>query len=121
MFKHIYIFHIVLLAFFFNAKFCIAVIAKRFWRFSSKENASIISRNPIYFDSELKAEKLRLRTIYETIQNEKQLGIAGVTPRRLLDCFEPVQSDEVKRKQKEIDKLKEQLKKTEEQLTATQM
>ncbi|XP_020282192.1 kinesin-like protein KIF14 isoform X1 [Pseudomyrmex gracilis] len=71
---------------------------------------------------ELKAEKLRLRTICDTY--EKQLGISGITPRRLLDCFEPppAQSDgEIKRKQKEIDKLRGQLKKTEEQLAVTQM
>ncbi|XP_020282202.1 kinesin-like protein KIF14 isoform X2 [Pseudomyrmex gracilis] len=71
---------------------------------------------------ELKAEKLRLRTICDTY--EKQLGISGITPRRLLDCFEPppAQSDgEIKRKQKEIDKLRGQLKKTEEQLAVTQI
>ncbi|RLU15621.1 hypothetical protein DMN91_011374 [Ooceraea biroi] len=67
---------------------------------------------------ELKAEVLRLRGVREGY--EKQLG---VIPRRLLDCIEPMhQSDgEVKRKQKEIDKLKDQLRKTEEQLAATQM
>lgn len=72
----------------------------------------------IYSNSELKAEVLRLRGVREGY--EKQLG---VIPRRLLDCMEPIhQPDmEVKRKQKEIDKLKDQLKKTEEQLAATQM
>ncbi|XP_072754631.1 kinesin-like protein KIF14 isoform X1 [Anoplolepis gracilipes] len=67
---------------------------------------------------ELQAEVQRLRGMREGY--EKQIG---VIPRRLLNCIEPMhQSDgEVKRKQKEIDKLKDQLKKTEEQLAATQM
>ncbi|KAL6267376.1 hypothetical protein P5V15_000451 [Pogonomyrmex californicus] len=67
---------------------------------------------------ELKAEVLRLRGVREGY--EKQLG---VIPRRLLDCIEPIhQPDgEVRKKQKEIDKLKDRLKKTEEQLAATQM
>lgn len=69
-------------------------------------------------NSELQAEVQRLRGMREGY--EKQIG---VIPRRLLNCIEPMhQSDgEVKRKQKEIDKLKDQLKKTEEQLAATQM
>ncbi|EFN88098.1 Kinesin-like protein KIF14 [Harpegnathos saltator] len=67
---------------------------------------------------ELKAEVLRLRGVREGY--EKQLG---VIPRRLLDCIEPIHQsdDEVQRKQREIDKLKNQLKKTEEQLATTQM
>ncbi|XP_072754632.1 uncharacterized protein Neb isoform X2 [Anoplolepis gracilipes] len=67
---------------------------------------------------ELQAEVQRLRGMREGY--EKQIG---VIPRRLLNCIEPMhQSDgEVKRKQKEIDKLKDQLKKTEEQLAATQI
>ncbi|XP_076281129.1 kinesin family member nebbish isoform X2 [Lasioglossum baleicum] len=66
---------------------------------------------------ELKAEVLRLRGVREGY--ERQLGIC---PRRLLDSIEPngKNNDEVKRKQQEIDKLKNQLKKTEEQLTTTQ-
>ncbi|XP_070157027.1 kinesin-like protein KIF14 isoform X1 [Polyergus mexicanus] len=67
---------------------------------------------------ELQAEVQRLRGVREGY--EKQIG---VIPRRLLNCIEPMhQSDgKVKQKQKEIDKLKDQLKKTEEQLAATQM
>ncbi|XP_011154462.1 kinesin-like protein KIF14 isoform X2 [Harpegnathos saltator] len=67
---------------------------------------------------ELKAEVLRLRGVREGY--EKQLG---VIPRRLLDCIEPIHQsdDEVQRKQREIDKLKNQLKKTEEQLATTQI
>ncbi|KZC09567.1 PREDICTED: kinesin-like protein KIF14 [Dufourea novaeangliae] len=67
---------------------------------------------------ELKAEVQRLRGVREGY--EKQLGIQ---PRRLLDSIEPPgkNHDEVKQKQQEIDKLKDQLKKTEEQLATTQM
>ncbi|XP_050463013.1 kinesin-like protein KIF14 isoform X1 [Cataglyphis hispanica] len=67
---------------------------------------------------ELQAEVQRLRGMREGY--EKQIG---VIPRRLVNCIEPMhQSDgKVKQKQKEIDKLKDQLKKTEEQLAATQM
>ncbi|OAD61345.1 Kinesin-like protein KIF14 [Eufriesea mexicana] len=67
---------------------------------------------------ELKAEVLRLRGVREGY--EKQLGIL---PRRLLDSVEPINpsNDDVKQKQEEIDKLKHQLKKTEEQLATTQM
>ncbi|XP_070157028.1 kinesin-like protein KIF14 isoform X2 [Polyergus mexicanus] len=67
---------------------------------------------------ELQAEVQRLRGVREGY--EKQIG---VIPRRLLNCIEPMhQSDgKVKQKQKEIDKLKDQLKKTEEQLAATQI
>ncbi|CAL7943252.1 unnamed protein product [Xylocopa violacea] len=67
---------------------------------------------------ELKAEVLRLRGVREGY--EKQLGIF---PRRLLDSIGQTteSNDEVKRKQQEIDKLKDQLKKTEEQLATTQM
>lgn len=66
----------------------------------------------------MKAEVLRLRGVREGY--EKQLG---VIPRRLLDCIEPIHQsdDEVQQKQREIDKLKNQLKKTEEQLATTQM
>ncbi|XP_033325976.2 kinesin family member nebbish [Megalopta genalis] len=67
---------------------------------------------------ELKAEVQRLRGVREGY--EKQLGIC---PRRLLDSIElnSNNNDEVKQKQQEIDKLKGQLKKTEEQLMTTQM
>ncbi|XP_050463014.1 kinesin-like protein KIF14 isoform X2 [Cataglyphis hispanica] len=67
---------------------------------------------------ELQAEVQRLRGMREGY--EKQIG---VIPRRLVNCIEPMhQSDgKVKQKQKEIDKLKDQLKKTEEQLAATQI
>ncbi|KAL6422349.1 hypothetical protein ACFW04_010595 [Cataglyphis niger] len=67
---------------------------------------------------ELQAEVQRLRGMREGY--EKQIG---VIPRRLINCIEPMhQSDgKVKQKQKEIDKLKDQLKKTEEQLAATQI
>ncbi|KAG7199238.1 hypothetical protein KM043_018107 [Ampulex compressa] len=67
---------------------------------------------------ELKAEVLRLRGVREGY--EKQLG---VFPRRLLDSIEPTPQtkDEIMQKQTEIDKLKDQLRKTEEQLVATQM
>ncbi|XP_043259230.1 kinesin-like protein KIF14 [Colletes gigas] len=66
---------------------------------------------------ELKTEVLRLRGVREGY--ERQLG--GI-PRRLLDSIEPIteNNDEIKQKQREIDKLKNQLKKTEEQLTVTQ-
>ncbi|XP_011882552.1 PREDICTED: kinesin-like protein KIF14 isoform X1 [Vollenhovia emeryi] len=72
---------------------------------------------------ELKAEVLRLRGVRKGY--EKQYG---VIPYQLLDriksyAWSPThQSDkEVVQKQKEIDKLKDQLKKTEEQLAVTQM
>ncbi|KOC70525.1 Kinesin-like protein KIF14 [Habropoda laboriosa] len=67
---------------------------------------------------ELKAEVLRLRCVREGY--EKKLGIS---PRCLLDSIGPVNESNVKIKQKqeEIDKLKDQLKKTEEQLATTQM
>ncbi|XP_053978257.1 kinesin-like protein KIF14 isoform X1 [Hylaeus volcanicus] len=67
---------------------------------------------------ELKAEVSRLRGVREGY--EKQIG--GF-PRRLLDSIEPIteNNDEMKQKQREIDKLKNQLKKTEEQLATTQM
>ncbi|KAF3421228.1 hypothetical protein E2986_06557 [Frieseomelitta varia] len=67
---------------------------------------------------ELKAEVLRLRGVREGY--EKQLGIF---PHRLLDSLEPVNqsNDEIKQKQQEIDKLRHQLKKTEEQLATSQM
>ncbi|XP_076685162.1 kinesin family member nebbish isoform X2 [Andrena cerasifolii] len=67
---------------------------------------------------ELKAEVLRLRGVREGY--ERQLG---VVPRRLLDCIEPIapNTHEIKQKQQEIDKLKDQLKKTEEQLATTQI
>ncbi|XP_017882196.1 kinesin-like protein KIF14 [Ceratina calcarata] len=67
---------------------------------------------------ELKAEVLRLRGVREGY--EKQLGIC---PRRLLDSIGTISqtNDEIKQKQQEIDKLKDQLKRTEEQLAITQM
>lgn len=66
----------------------------------------------------MKAEVLRLRGVREGY--EKQLGIL---PRRLLDSVPPVNkdNDEIKQKQQEIDKLRHQLKKTEEQLAITEM
>lgn len=61
---------------------------------------------------------MRLRGVREGY--EKQLGIL---PRRLLDSVGSVNpsNDDIKQKQEEIDKLKHQLKKTEEQLATTQM
>lgn len=75
-----------------------------------------------YLFSELKAEVLRLRGM--RVGYEKQFGV----PYQLLDRIKsyawtsPSQFDrEVMQKQKEIDKLKDQLKRTEEQLAVTQM
>lgn len=71
----------------------------------------------------MKTEVLRLRKMRKGY--EKQVG---VTPYQLLDRIKsypwtsPSQFDrEVMQKQKEIDKLKDQLKRTEEQLAVTQM
>ncbi|KAG5307830.1 KIF14 protein, partial [Pseudoatta argentina] len=67
---------------------------------------------------ELKAEVLRLRGVREGY--EKQ---CGVVPRQLLHRFDSKDQwgRDIIRQQKEIDKLKDQLKKTEEQLAVTQM
>ncbi|XP_066582752.1 kinesin-like protein KIF14 isoform X2 [Prorops nasuta] len=67
---------------------------------------------------DLKAEVIRLRGVRDGY--ERQLGMH---PRRLVNCMEPVPvqtTEELDEKQKEIDQLKEQLKKTEEQLVHNQ-
>ncbi|KYM98142.1 PREDICTED: kinesin-like protein KIF14 [Cyphomyrmex costatus] len=68
---------------------------------------------------ELKAEVLRLRGVQEGY--EKQ---CGVVPRQLLHRFDSKDKKwgkDIIRQQKEIDKLKDQLKKAEEQLAVTEM
>jgi len=71
-----------------------------------------------YLNSELKAEVQRLRGVREGY--EKQFG---VIPRQLLHRFDSMDQwdRDIVRQQKEIDELKDQLKKTEEQLAVTQM
>jgi hypothetical protein len=75
------------------------------------------SRILVFFNRQLKAEVQRLKSMRDGY--EKQLGL---TPRKLLDTIESSSesSEEVVNKQREIDHLKVQLKKMEEQLFVTQ-